>query len=232
MEEQIRDHRLHPSCPLALDRSGKQFVCSACKLAGSRMLTYCCSKGCDFNLHGQCATCPEKFSFWGHPQHDIVLEHSRADMGRTLLEVRADVHAALVSSTPHGGVLPVCCEMCTNEIEGMHYFCRSCGFFVHTVCAMLPKLMPSVAHEHELALFCSAPTMCTACQTPAVWAYRCMPCLAFYHQNCLPENAEMFAKPFKNLPPNPFVVPPQMVPPTINEANPFGLAHTYRHRGL
>ncbi|CAO2170246.1 unnamed protein product [Urochloa humidicola] len=234
MEEEIKNHPLHPDCRLVLDSSGKQFMCNACKLSGSRMYMYRCAQGCDFSLHGQCANCPEKLSFWGHPQHDIVRVRSRADMGRMLLEVRSDVHAALMSSTPHGGVLPIGCEMCTNEIEGMHYYCRSCGFFAHTVRVMLPKLVRSAAHEeHELALLCSAPTMCTACQTPTVWAYRCLPCLAFYHQNCLPENAGMLVKPFNDRPPNPFVVPPlMMAPPVINEANPFGLAHTYRDRGL
>ncbi|KAF0893659.1 hypothetical protein E2562_028066 [Oryza meyeriana var. granulata] len=239
MEREIKSHPLHPNCPLVLDSSGKRFVCSACKLTGSDMYVYSCAGSCDFNLHGQCATCPEKLSFWGHPQHELVLQRSRADMGRVLMGLRSDIRAALMSTTPKGGVLPVGCEMCTLEIEGMHYYCAPCGIFVHAVCAMLPKLVRSAAHaEHELALFCSAPTMCAACHVPAVWAYRCMPCLAFYHQNCLPENSGLFAKPFNDRPSNPFFVPPPMMSPhggggvMMNEANPFGLVHTYRNRGL
>lgn len=242
MEPEIKNHPLHPGCgPLVLDASGQQFVCHACKLAGCRMYAYRCAGCDDFSLHGQCATCPEKFSFWGHPQHEVILERSRADMGRALLAVRSDIHAAVTSTTPKGGILPICCEMCTHEIQGMHYYCNGCGFFVHTVCAMLAKTVRSAAHaEHDLALFCSFPTMCSAegCKMPAVWAYRCMPCLAFYHINCLPENDGMFAKPFADRPPNPFFVPPMMgmgPPPggaTFDEANPFGVVHTYRHRGI
>ena len=56
-------------------------------------------------------------------------------MGRVLLAVRSDIHAAL-SSTPKDGVLPVWCEMRTDEIEGAHYYCHPCGFFAYTVCAM------------------------------------------------------------------------------------------------
>jgi len=236
----MKEHRLHPDCgPLELDSSGKQFECGACKLPGSKMYAYSCARpGCDFTLHGQCATCPDKLTFWGHPQHELVLERSRADMGRALLEVRSDVHAALVSMIPTGGVLPIGCEMCTDEIKGLHYFCRPCGFFVHPVCAMLHKLVRSAAHgEHDLALFCSFPTMCSACQMPAVWAYRCMPCLAFYHINCIPENDGMYAKPFSDLPPNPFFAMSQMMGPPpggamLDESNPFELVHTYRDRGL
>uniref|UniRef100_A0ACD5XDN8 Uncharacterized protein n=1 Tax=Avena sativa TaxID=4498 RepID=A0ACD5XDN8_AVESA len=154
-----------------------------------------------------------------------------------MLAVRSDVHAALASSMPTGGVLPVGCEMCTNEIEGAHYYCHPCGFFVHALCATLPKLARSAAHpDHDLALFCSFPTMCGGCKMPAVWAYRCAPCLSFHHINCLPENAGMFAKPFADRPPNPFFVPPPMMmgppPGAFDEANPFGVVHTYRHRGI
>ncbi|KAF7040408.1 hypothetical protein CFC21_050313 [Triticum aestivum] len=244
MEKELKNHRLHPGCgPLVLDDSGKQFKCQACKLDGSRMYAYRCT-GCeDFRLHGQCATCPDKLGFWGHPQHELVLERSRADMGKVLLAVRSDIHSALMSTTPKGGVLPVGCEMCTGEIEGMHYYCSACGFFAHAVCATLPKTTRSAAHgEHDLALFISFPTMCSApeCKMPAVWAYRCMPCLAFYHINCLPENDGMFIKPFGELPPNPFVPAPPMMggmgpPPggaTFNQENPFGVVNTYRHRGI
>uniref|UniRef100_J3L802 DC1 domain-containing protein n=1 Tax=Oryza brachyantha TaxID=4533 RepID=J3L802_ORYBR len=240
MEQEIKGHPLHPKCPLVINKSGKRFVCNACKVAGSEMYIYSCAGGCDFNLHGQCATCPEKLSFWGHPLHELVLRRTSPDAGKGLLEARPDIHAMITSTMPKG-VLPVGCEMCMCGIEGMHYACpASCGLLLHPVCAMLPKLVRSVAHEeHEMALFCSAPTMCVACRMPAIWAYRCLPCLAFYHLNCLPENDGMFVSPYKGCPPNPIFVPPPMMPivsagarAIFNEANPFGVIHSYRNRGL
>uniref|UniRef100_A0A0A8ZZ23 DC1 domain-containing protein n=1 Tax=Arundo donax TaxID=35708 RepID=A0A0A8ZZ23_ARUDO len=95
--------------------------------------------------------------------------------------------------------MPVYCNICTNEIEGMHYQCTPCGVFLHPVCVQLQVTVSSTAHpQHDLTLVCTFPTMCGACHTPSIWAYRCFRCLVFsgFHSNCLPESHHLLGDPY------------------------------------
>ncbi|XP_052140886.1 uncharacterized protein LOC127760637 [Oryza glaberrima] len=236
MEQTIAGHRLHASCTLVLKADGDAFTCAACKRGSSHAYRYSCDR-CRFDLHGQCATSPDSFSFWGHPHHPLTLVRSGPDMAGLITSRRPDVAKTLVASSPAAdGRIPVYCDICTNEIEGMHYQCTPCGVFLHPVCVQLPATVRSSgAHpEHELTLVCSFPTMCRACGTPSVWAYRCFPCIINLHANCIPESHYILGRPYntdesngipncmrqfgKVLPPMKPPLPPKVL---VNQDDPF-----------
>ncbi|CAO2177109.1 unnamed protein product [Urochloa humidicola] len=236
MAQNITDHRLHPSCgTLVLKADGNPFNCGACKRGSSQALRYSCDS-CNFDLHCQCATSPDYLNFWGHPHHLLKLVDSVPDLESIIRPRKPEVAEALVASSPAvDGRIPVYCDICTNEIEGMHYQCTPCGVFLHPACVQLSVTLPSSgAHpEHELTLVCTFPTMCRACRTPGTWAYRCFHCLVHFHANCVPEYHHMLGHPYSNgesdgvtdrtrrfgmiLPPLP-PPPPRMM---VNQEDPF-----------
>ncbi|KAF0893658.1 hypothetical protein E2562_028065 [Oryza meyeriana var. granulata] len=232
MEREIAGHRLHPSCTLVLKGDGDAFTCAACKRESSHAYRYSCDS-CRFDLHGQCATSPDSFSFWGHPHHPLTLVSSGPDLAGLIRSRRPDVAEALVESSPASdGRIPAYCDICTNEIQGMHYQCTPCGVFLHPVCVHLPATVPSSeAHpEHELTLLCTFPTMCRACGSPGTWAYRCFHCLTHFHANCIPENHYMLGPPYESngLPDRRrqfgIILPPKPPPPPkflVNKEDPF-----------
>lgn len=199
-QKTITNHRLHLGCDLVLNGDGSPFICVACKRASSQTLRYSCYS-CHLDVHGQCATSREHLNFWGHPHHPLKLVDSAPDLEQLIRSRKPEVAEALVASSPAAdGHIPVYCEICTNEIEGMHYQCPPCGVFLHPVCTQLPVKIPSSwAHrEHELTLICSFPSMCPGCGTPATWAYRCFRCfmLTGFHANCIPEYHHLLGAPY------------------------------------
>ncbi|KAG2584782.1 uncharacterized protein LOC120713705 [Panicum virgatum] len=236
----IDHHRLHASCTLVLKSDGNPFNCAACKRGSSQALRYSCDS-CPFDLHGQCATSPEYLNFWGHPHHLLKLVDSGPDLEGIISPMKPEVARALVASSPAAdGHIPVYCDICTNEIEGMHYQCAPCGVFLHPVCTQLPVTLPSSqAHhpDHELTLICTFPTMCRGCGTPGTWGYRCFRCLIHFHANCIPEYHHMLGYPYACLEQNGVpdrtrrfgrILPPMPPPPPrmyVNQEDPFAVVN-------
>uniref|UniRef100_A0ACD5XKT3 Uncharacterized protein n=1 Tax=Avena sativa TaxID=4498 RepID=A0ACD5XKT3_AVESA len=233
MEAEIAGHRLHPSCTLVLKADGDAFNCGACKRGSSHAYRYSCEH---LDLHGQCVTSPDSLSFWGHPHHPLELVSSGPDLAASLRSTRPDIAEVLVASSPAAdGRIPVYCDICTNEIQGMHYRCAPCGVFLHPVCVQLPVTVRSAAHpEHELTLISTWPSTCVACGTPGTWAYRCFRCLLRFHVNCIPEYNHWLGEPYSagrdpnGLPDRSrrfgFILPPKPPPPPkmfVDKGDPF-----------
>ncbi|XP_018681444.2 protein VACUOLELESS GAMETOPHYTES-like [Musa acuminata AAA Group] len=97
-------HFTHPNC--ILTRTCQQsFICNGCGVAGYGV-SYRCDR-CDFDLHENCAKCPQSLS--------------------------CSMHSHCLTLTQSGG----CgrwCSVCCQATSGLVYECGPCGFVAHPLC--------------------------------------------------------------------------------------------------
>ncbi|KAA8516386.1 hypothetical protein F0562_016679 [Nyssa sinensis] len=127
-------------------------------------------KGCDFNLHDYCWTCPRSLSSFMH-SHPLSLDVGM-EQG--------------TSQNEHF------CDVCGELVEGLCYRCKDCEFNVHPLCTQLPQqLCHHPRHTiHPLKLEkISSSRSCAVCHVCAgacdSWRYRCEICGFDIHMECL-----------------------------------------------
>lgn len=176
------DHFTHPGHPLSPVDGGKQdYQCDGCKTTGTGK-RFRCQKGCDFDLHDYCATCPRTLSSFMHQNHALTLVMRKA----------APTHGARQVNR--------ICDVCQDPVEGLFYRCKECEFDVHPLCTQLPEKLHHAMHKvHPLTLQ-SSPVAghCAVCRgSCGGWRYRCGMCSFDIHLECVlvpvvpcPENAQ------------------------------------------
>ncbi|KAI3977763.1 hypothetical protein MKX01_039826 [Papaver californicum] len=158
-----------------------EFVCDGCGMNGSGVRYHC--KQCRFDLHEDCATCPEQLTSNIHPNHPLqrMWEGQENDYGQ---------------SRP--------CDVCGDQVKGLFYKCSSgaadkqCDdgkhyFFIHPVCSTLPLQVRHTIDEYHPLKLQSVPVIpdawCAVCRNltdySSPWSYRCDPCGVNIHPQCI-----------------------------------------------
>ncbi|KAI3941118.1 hypothetical protein MKW92_007298 [Papaver armeniacum] len=149
------------------------FGCDACKTLGSGIRYHC--KQCQFDLHEECATCPEDLtcSYLQHNKHQFSLVWEGSELIKGLLRP---------------------CDVCGEQVNGLFYkstFGGSC-LFLHPSCSNFPSQLNHVMDKRHLLTFQSFPVIqnsaCTVCGDvvcASSWSYRCDPCGINIHIGCL-----------------------------------------------
>ncbi|KAI3912527.1 hypothetical protein MKW98_020989 [Papaver atlanticum] len=151
-----------------------EFLCDGCNMLGSGIRYHC--SGCKFDLHEDCATCPEKLETYIHPGHKLTR-----------------VWEGLQSST-NGLSRP--CNICGDQVKGLFYRCsekvHQHSFFLHPLCSKFPSQVNHVIHNHHHLKFQSVPfipnSRCSICGnivSASSWSYRCDPCGVNIHLECV-----------------------------------------------
>ncbi|KAI3861850.1 hypothetical protein MKX03_001706 [Papaver bracteatum] len=150
-----------------------EFICDACNHLGSGNIYHC--KRCEFDLHQECAACPEYLTSYLHPNHQLILEWESELIKKDYRVLRP-------------------CNVCGDQVSGLFYRCSSgehC-FFLHPLCSQIPQQVRHVTDERHLLTFQSFPIIpyssCTACGgvvDASSWSYRCDPCGINIHLDCV-----------------------------------------------
>ncbi|KAI3885739.1 hypothetical protein MKX03_027929 [Papaver bracteatum] len=153
--------------------STNRFVCDGCGMYGSGVRYHC--KQCDFNLHEECATCPEYFTSNLHPNHEL----ERIWEG-------LEEH--------YGQLRP--CNICGDQVKGLFYKCSSGAdeksyddedhyFFIHPTCSKLPSQV--VLKLQSVPIIPDAPcAVCSDIISSSSWSYRSdPPCSLNIHPQCV-----------------------------------------------
>ncbi|EYU41772.1 hypothetical protein ABFS82_10G027500 [Erythranthe guttata] len=161
---------IHPGHPLTPINGDEEYLCDGCKTTGGPGKRFRCThRGCDFDLHDYCATCPRHLTSYMHKTHALELMMRKGQSHRV-----------------HNRV----CDICKDPVEGLFYRCEVCGFDVHPLCTQLPEKLHHALHKsHRLTLRSSrAAGSCAVCRTPcgsATWRYRCDDCNFDIHLECI-----------------------------------------------
>ena len=168
----------------SLHRQVKDFNHVFCKLCGQKVKTeyaaFCCQK-CDFVTHLYCA---QQYSLFMGNDLESLLENSVDVMEKINsdeIQHFSDPHNLILS---HEEVLNgKLCNGCMHSIiSAPFYNCIRCNFFLHTVCAQLPKKKKHILHYHRLTFLPHAPSSdgvftCGACgHSCRSFVYRCDVC--------------------------------------------------------
>ncbi|MCL7050020.1 hypothetical protein MKW94_002926 [Papaver nudicaule] len=140
------------------------FSCDGCSMGGSGIRYQC--RQCDFDLHEDCATCPEYLSSNFHPDHQLVRiwEGLQEDYGL---------------SRP--------CNICNDQVKGLFYKCSYGAaeksyyndggdhyFFIHPTCSKLPSQV--ILKLQPVSVIPDAPcAICKNLVSSSPWSYRSDP---------------------------------------------------------
>lgn len=167
-------------CSHLIIHSSTEFLCDGCKTNGTGPKYRC--HPCDFDLHEFCATSTRTLSTFMHP-HPLSI--------------------AVRSTQP---VNKRTCNVCADDIKGLFYRCKGCGFDVHPLCTQFPQKVTHNYHKEHTLTLQAAPAgwYCGVCAGPcgATLRYRCGPCNFDIHAQCIV---------IQFVPPN--QTPPKFVPP-------------------
>ncbi|KAK3043430.1 hypothetical protein RJ639_002009 [Escallonia herrerae] len=115
-----------------------KFSCFACwgNISGAG---FGCTQ-CNFYLHKWCAELPQSIKHPIHPAHSLTLGS------------RARGHFCQ-------------CDACDEACDGFTYYCETCYFNLHSMCASIPSSLANEIHQHPLTLSRKRPysTSCKAC---------------------------------------------------------------------
>ncbi|KAI3992276.1 hypothetical protein MKX01_029997 [Papaver californicum] len=184
-KESLR-HFTHPHVLIkeALDQTvytTNIFGCDGCGMDGTGVRYHC--KPCGFDLHEDCATCPEHLTSFIHPDHPLerIWEGSESYGWRP-------------------------CDFCGDEVKGLFYKCSSGDaeksyddeghyFFIHPSCAKLPQQL--VLNLQSVPVIADD-TGCAICRnvfSSSSWSYRCDLYGLVIHPQCvtLPNNNVQFS---------------------------------------
>ncbi|MCL7025699.1 hypothetical protein MKW94_027749 [Papaver nudicaule] len=159
-----------------------EFLCDACHTLGSG--TRYRSKQCDFDIHENCADCPEYLNTFIHPKHrlELMWEGSKS------------------TKKDYGELRP--CDVCGDPVKGLFYICSSGAerryengrhsFFIHPLCSKFPSQVHHAIDEKHHLKFQSVPvipySLCAICGDVVLassWSYRCDPCGVNIHLECI-----------------------------------------------
>ncbi|MCL7050021.1 hypothetical protein MKW94_002927 [Papaver nudicaule] len=140
------------------------FGCDGCGMDGSGIRYQC--RQCDFDLHEDCATCPEHLTSSFHPDHQLerIWEGLEEDYGQ---------------------LRP--CSICGDQVKGLFYKCSSGAaeksydddgvdhyFFIHPTCS---KLQPQIILKLQ-SVPVKPDATCAICKevvSSSLWSYRSGP---------------------------------------------------------
>ncbi|KAI3977762.1 hypothetical protein MKX01_039825 [Papaver californicum] len=157
-----------------------EFMCDACHTLGSGARYHC--KQCSFDLHEDCANCPEYLNTYIHPNHQLELVWEGS------------------SKKDYGQLRP--CDVCGDQVKGLYYTCSSGAekryddgrhfFFIHPLCSKFPYQVHHAIHKNHSLKFQSVPAIhdsfCAICRDVVIgssWSYRCDPCGVNIHLECI-----------------------------------------------
>ncbi|KAI3992274.1 hypothetical protein MKX01_029995 [Papaver californicum] len=157
-----------------------EFFYDACHTVGSGDRYNC--KQCSFDLHEDCANCPEYLNTYIHPNHqlDLVWEGS--------------------SKKDYDQLRP--CDVCGDQVKGLYYTCSSGAekryddgrhfFFIHPLCSKFPYQVHHAIDKNHPLKFQLVPVIhdsfCAICRDVVIassWSYRCYPCGINIHLECI-----------------------------------------------
>ncbi|KAI3887587.1 hypothetical protein MKW92_020275 [Papaver armeniacum] len=161
-----------PDTKVAGYQNGR-FICDACNTLGSGIRYHC--KQCQFDLHEECATCPEDLtcSYLQHNKHQFSLVWEGSELIKGVLRS---------------------CDVCGDQVNGLFYKGTSGGscLFLHPSCSNFPSQLHHVMDKRHPLTFQSFPVIrnsaCTVCGgvvDASSWSYRCDPCGINIHLECL-----------------------------------------------
>ncbi|KAI3912525.1 hypothetical protein MKW98_020987 [Papaver atlanticum] len=157
-----------------------EFMCDACHTLGSGARFHC--KQCSFDLHEECANCPEYLNTYIHPNHQLELRWEGS--------IKRD----------YGKSRP--CDICGDQVKGLFYTCSSGAekryddgrhfFFIHPLCSKFPPRVPHGIDKNHPLRFQLVPVIpdsfCAICGDVVFscsWSYRCDPCGVNIHLECV-----------------------------------------------
>ncbi|XP_026411785.1 uncharacterized protein LOC113307565 [Papaver somniferum] len=157
-----------------------EFMCDACYTLGSGARFHC--KQCSFDLHEECASCPEYLNTYIHPNHQLELRWEGS------------------SKKDYGKLRP--CDICGDQVKGLFYTCSSGAekryddgrhfFFIHPLCSKFPPRVPHGIDKNHPLRFQLVPVIpdsfCAICGDVVFscsWSYRCDPCGVNIHLECV-----------------------------------------------
>ncbi|KAI3899306.1 hypothetical protein MKW92_024327 [Papaver armeniacum] len=173
-----------------------EFVCNACNTLGSGARYHC--KLCSFDIHEDCADCPEYLNTYLHRNHQLELMWDGSESNKK----------------DYGNLRP--CGVCGDQVKGLFYICSSGAekrtndgehfFFIHPLCSKFPSQVRHPIHENHPLKFQSVSvshnSVCAICRcvvSDSSWSYRCDPCRVNIHIECV-------TLPFDNSPRSPKMI--------------------------
>ncbi|XP_026444280.1 uncharacterized protein LOC113344544 [Papaver somniferum] len=182
-QKRTLEHFTHPHILTreAFDQNN-EFVCNACNTLGSGVRYHC--KLCGFDIHEDCADCPEYLNTYLHRNHQ--------------LELMWDGSESIKKN--YGNLRP--CGVCGDQVKGLFYICSSGVekrtndgehfFFLHPLCSKFPSEVRHLVHENHPLKFksisVSQNSVCAICRcvvSDSSWSYRCDPCRVNIHIECI-----------------------------------------------
>ncbi|KAG7969070.1 hypothetical protein I3843_07G011600 [Carya illinoinensis] len=179
---------------LTCDACGNEIkgrVCQLCaKTVDTNYWAYCCSSQ-DFIAHLHCATSKEEkdktFVLNSKDEESIgssttsMLKHEEDHPYKSidLTEIKHFSHEHYLKLTDEFGI-DKRCDACIRSVFPPFYARAQCGFFLHKLCAELPKKLQHSLHQHPLKLIFlreQKPFRCDGCWHPCNgFNYRCDEC--------------------------------------------------------
>ncbi|KAI3977764.1 hypothetical protein MKX01_039827 [Papaver californicum] len=147
------------------------FRCDGCGMDGTSVRYRC--KQCDFDLHEDCAACPESFTSFIHPNHPLE---------------------RIWEGPESYGWRP--CNVCGDEVKGLFYKCssgdaeKSYGdeghyFFIHPSCTKLPSQLILKLQSVPVIPDDTGCAICRNVVSPSSWSYRCDSYGLVIHPQCV-----------------------------------------------
>ncbi|MCL7029190.1 hypothetical protein MKW94_013127 [Papaver nudicaule] len=175
-----------------------EFVCDACHTLGSGVRYHC--KQCSFDIHEDCANCPQYLYMYPNHQLELVWEGSES------------------IKKANGQLRP--CDVCGDQVKGLFYICSSGAekrydddrqfFYIHPLCSKFPSQVHHAIDKNHPLKFQSVPvipnSLCAICRDvvyASSWSYRCDPCGVNIHLECvvLPFDNHHTGTTYSSLPP-------------------------------
>ncbi|OMP03975.1 Zinc finger, PHD-type [Corchorus olitorius] len=126
--------------------------------------SYCCSaSGCNYIAHVKCATAGVSWEEAVEDEDELpeeslslitdVIEEMTVGEETIATEIKHAYHEHSLIMTFVGEVEQDCvCDGCMRSISVPFYSCKECEFFLHRLCAELPRVKEHAIHKHNLVL--------------------------------------------------------------------------------
>ncbi|OMO64210.1 DC1 domain-containing protein [Corchorus olitorius] len=157
----------------------KQPETRECKICHDEVNTeygsyYCSASGCNYIAHVKCATAGviweeavEDQEEWPDKSLSLITDViEKVTVGEEIIatEIKHAYHEHSLIMTFVGEVEQDCvCDGCMRSISVPFYSCKECEFFLHRLCAELPRVKEHAIHKHRLTLKKNFFACCVAC---------------------------------------------------------------------